>query len=93
MHCGHGDGSCVELEIRFEQIVDRGRDRDAVLRSNFCSTSCIRLKGSHKLDACIGLLQFAIDAKMVAPEGTTAGYGDAQIGLAADAILPRLRRL
>lgn len=92
MHGGHGDRGGVEIEIGGEEILHRGIDRDAVLRLRLCGARGVRLESGDKLDACSGILELAVDAEMVAPEGSAACHGYTQLGPASDATLPFLRR-
>ena len=92
MHSGHGNRCGVECQVAPQQRIGGQENRNTVLRFNFGCAPRIRLKGGNKLYACARLFQFAVDAKMVAPEGSAACHGNAQIELAADATLPCLPR-
>lgn len=79
---GNGDGGGVEAQIGFQKLFDRRKDGDAVLGFGFGGVAGVGVDGRGKLDACAGLFQFAIDTKVVAPEGSGAGNGDTQLGAA-----------
>jgi len=92
MYGGHGDGGGVKMQVCAEQVAYGCKNGDAVLRFNLRRACRIRLQGGDKLNARSGLLQFAVDAEMVAPEGSAARYGDAQFAQAGDLRLPCLRQ-
>jgi hypothetical protein len=82
MHGGDGDAGRVKMKIGGEQRFRRGEDGDGVLRGNFSGASGVRLKRGDECDRLTGRLKLAIDTKVVAPEGTRAGYGDSRDGTA-----------
>jgi hypothetical protein len=82
MHGWHSDTRRIEVEIGGEQFVDGIEDRNTVLRGRVLRALRIGLNSSNQHDAEAGSLQFAKYTKMVAPEGTRAGNGDSQAGLA-----------
>ena len=92
VHCGHGNGGRIDLNIGLKQIIERRKDGDAILRVRFRGACGVGLKRGDKLDACSGQFELAVDAKVIAAEGSTAGNRNAQFSLACDATLPCLRR-
>lgn|GEM_PF-3152811 len=82
MHGGDGDAGGVKMKISGEERFRRCEDGDGVLRGNFSGASRVGLKRGDQCDGLASGLKLAIDTKMVAPEGTRAGYGDSRDGTA-----------
>ena len=87
MMCGGGnaDGCRVKLDLTarpsFETGVDGGVDGDAPLLSERGGARGLRLNDRGQPDGATALLEIAIDAEMVAAEGSCAYNGDAYQGI------------
>jgi hypothetical protein len=79
---GDGDGGCVELEVGGEQGGDVGEDGDSVLGSGLGGPGGVGVDGGSEGDGLAGILQFTIDAEVVAAKGACAANSDAQDGIA-----------
>ena len=67
------------ISKRFSTLLLKSSPPLAVLGFNFGRANGVELNRGGEFDACARLLQLAIDAQMVAPEGPGPGDGDAQL--------------
>ena len=75
---GHADGGRVETECSSVEFVCRSEGGDAVLRTELQATLCIGIDKSDELHQFgVRGLKFAVDAKVVAPEGARTDDGNA----------------
>src|ERR1700739_1747781 len=65
---------------RSEHILKRGIHRNAPLTAQGLRTRAVRFEDGGKLDDAGCLFQFAIDTKMIAPEGSRAADRDTKRG-------------
>ena len=82
MNRGNGDGGCMEGEAGGEELVNRRKDRDCVLRGGFCGAGGVRLDDGCQSHTGASRLQLAVDAEMIAAKGSGPGHGDAEDGIA-----------
>ncbi len=76
---GDADGSCVEGEVGGEDVGDGGEGGDVVGGGEGGAPLGEGIDESGELDEMrVSELEFAIDAKVIAPEGTGADDGDAK---------------
>ena len=90
VHSGNGDSGGVEFQIGGQQLIDAGKDGDAVFGFVVGGSGGVWFDDCSERDTKPGGLKLAVDAEMVAAKGTGADDGNFQNGLAhyADAPFP-----
>jgi hypothetical protein len=77
MHCRHADRRRIERLARGEASFDRRKTRNAELCRGLSRNGRVAVDYGDKLDCNARLFELAVDAKMVAPEGSRSNDGDA----------------
>jgi hypothetical protein len=72
------DGGGVEWVRRSEALFDGGEAGDAEFLCGFGGGSGAAVDDGGELDGLAGLFELAIDAEMIAPEGSGSDNGDAE---------------
>ena len=80
----HGHARCIELQVRLEQCIDACEHRNAVELCCLIGTRRIRIDRRNQRHARPLRLELAQHTQMVAPKGSGASHGHAQLSLACD---------
>ncbi len=80
VHSGNGDAGGVEMEIGRQQFVHGREDGNCILGCRVGGAGAVGFDGCHQRNAEPGLLQFAVNTKMIATKSPGSGYGYAQNG-------------
>ena len=78
MHRRHADRSSIERTHRRQARLNSLKARHPELSRGFRSDSRVAVHHSSKLNRLPRLFQLAIDAKMIAPEGSRSNHGNAE---------------
>ncbi len=78
VHGGNGDAGGVQMQIGRQQFVHGREDGDCVFGCRIGCAGAVRFDGCHQCNAEAGLLQFAVNTKVIAAKGPGSGYGYAQ---------------
>lgn len=73
----YGNRRCVYVETGSQQFFRRGKDGDRVFFRGFRCPGRVRLNGGNQGDTLACLLQFAVDAQMIASKGSSSCNGNA----------------
>ncbi len=88
MYGGNCNRRRVEVEIRREQLVNRGEYGDSEGRFRFGSACIVWFHCCNQGDALASGLKFAVNAKMIAAECAGADDGNPNIAFACDFATP-----
>jgi hypothetical protein len=81
---GHSHACRIEPEVRLEQCVDAWEDGNAELLRRLIGARFIGLDGGNQRGTRVLGLKLAQHAQMIAPKGSRASHGHAQLGFACD---------